>query len=292
MSDWGKGVNNNIGWGQGANNDIGWGSIYDKSNAGETLLSGSGFDPTYQAVIDYANSESLTLPNSTIQGLQNDFMVSINPFFSKLKELHLWAGESGLGGFKSIDFAKLNKADYYNSPSLLANGIKGNGNSSYVDLKFNYLTESQADSISMGYYSIDGTDGSLQTIIGASNPVENNTSYIVPNINNSSRIFIGANTENIQINNLTISVGGDDELISVSHNGTQIKLKRNEVSLGIVNKTGNPPNLSAYALARNFNGSVVTFSDTTLALTFHADELTASELGILSAATKTYLNEI
>ena len=44
MSDWGKGVINNIGWGQGADNDIGWGSIYDKSNAGETLLSGSGFE--------------------------------------------------------------------------------------------------------------------------------------------------------------------------------------------------------------------------------------------------------
>jgi surface protein len=42
MSNWGKGVNNDIGWGQGANNDIGWGSIYDKSNAGETLLSGGG----------------------------------------------------------------------------------------------------------------------------------------------------------------------------------------------------------------------------------------------------------
>ena len=42
MSDWGKGVNNDIGWGQGANNDIGWGSIYDKSYAGETLLSGGG----------------------------------------------------------------------------------------------------------------------------------------------------------------------------------------------------------------------------------------------------------
>jgi len=38
MSNWGKGVINNIGWGQGANNDIGWGSIYDKSNAGDTLL--------------------------------------------------------------------------------------------------------------------------------------------------------------------------------------------------------------------------------------------------------------
>ena len=42
MSDWGKGVNNDIGWGQGANNDIGWGSIYDKSYAGETLLGGGG----------------------------------------------------------------------------------------------------------------------------------------------------------------------------------------------------------------------------------------------------------
>ena len=42
MSNWGKGVINNIGWGQGANNDIGWGSIYDKSNAGETLLSSGG----------------------------------------------------------------------------------------------------------------------------------------------------------------------------------------------------------------------------------------------------------
>jgi len=38
MSDWGKGVNNDIGWGQGGTNDIGWGSIYDKSNSGLTLL--------------------------------------------------------------------------------------------------------------------------------------------------------------------------------------------------------------------------------------------------------------
>jgi hypothetical protein len=38
MSDWGKGVINNIGWGQGANNDIGWGSIYAISNSGDTLL--------------------------------------------------------------------------------------------------------------------------------------------------------------------------------------------------------------------------------------------------------------
>jgi len=44
MSDWGKGVINNIGWGQGGTNDIGYGSIYADSNAGETLLSGGGFE--------------------------------------------------------------------------------------------------------------------------------------------------------------------------------------------------------------------------------------------------------
>ena len=253
-------------------------------------LSGGGYNANYQSVIDFATSEGDTLPSSTIQGLQNDFMVSINPFFSKLKELHLWAGESGLGGFKSIDFARLNKADYYNSPSLLANGIKGNGNSSYVDLKFNYLTESQADSISMGYYSIDGTDGSLEAVMGAVN--SDNASYILVNLSNNKRFFAGVNSEFGGFQNTPLTIGGDDELISVSHNGTQIKLKRNEVSLAIENKDGNPPNLSAYALARNINGSPNTFSDTTLALTFHADELTASELGILSAATKTYLNSI
>jgi hypothetical protein len=61
MSDWGKGVINNIGWGQGANNDIGWGSIYDKSNAGETLLSsGGGIDPPNKMII-----ESVELTNDT-----------------------------------------------------------------------------------------------------------------------------------------------------------------------------------------------------------------------------------
>ena len=83
MSDWGKGVNNDIGWGQGADNNIGWGSIYNKSFSGDTLLGGgSGFDSDYQAVIDYANSESLTLPNDTIKLLQNDFAISINGFTS------------------------------------------------------------------------------------------------------------------------------------------------------------------------------------------------------------------
>jgi surface protein len=107
MSDWGKGVNNNIGWGQGADNNIGWGSIYDKSNAGETLLksdlnidafiievktdnAGTSNDNQFQftgAVGDYdvvakqndivvatfndlSNQETITLPSSGIYVLE------------------------------------------------------------------------------------------------------------------------------------------------------------------------------------------------------------------------------
>jgi hypothetical protein len=264
---------------------FGFGLQYSK------LSGGSVYNANYQAVIDYANSEEDTLPASNIRSFQNDFMISINPFFSKFTELHLWAGEAGLDGFKSIDFVRLNKADYYNSPSLLANGIKGNGTSSYVDLIFNYLTESQEDSITMGYYSIDGTDGGNSGVLGVYQIAGDKGSYIFPKTSNDS-IACGGNTNFELFQNIGLGLGGDTELISVSHNGTQLKLNRNDTSLGIVNKTGTRPNLSSYVLARNFDGSADNFTDTTLALTFHAEELTSSELLILSNATKTYLSEI
>jgi hypothetical protein len=68
MSNWGKGVINNIGWGQGANNDIGWGSIYDKSNAGETLLSGSGFEGMLNLFPNASLGLSLDLLDSDYTG--------------------------------------------------------------------------------------------------------------------------------------------------------------------------------------------------------------------------------
>jgi hypothetical protein len=66
MSDWGKGVINDIGWGQGANNDIGWGRIYDKSNAGETLLGGGGvFNNAF--IIEVKTDESGTSNSDQFQ---------------------------------------------------------------------------------------------------------------------------------------------------------------------------------------------------------------------------------
>jgi len=85
MSDWGKGVINNIGWGQGANNDIGWGSIYDKSNAGETLLSsGGGIDPQAQAQITRITNAGGTIEDQNVIDADIKFLKSIG-LFANLK---------------------------------------------------------------------------------------------------------------------------------------------------------------------------------------------------------------
>jgi hypothetical protein len=76
MSDWGKGVINNIGWGQGANNDIGWGSIYDKSNAGETLLSGGGvFNNAFTIEVKTDNAGTSNDNQFQFTGAEGDYDV-------------------------------------------------------------------------------------------------------------------------------------------------------------------------------------------------------------------------
>ena len=75
MSDWGKGVINNIGWGQGADNDIGWGSIYDKSNAGETLLSGGGNTDAFIIEVKTDNAGTSNDNQFQFTGGQGDYDV-------------------------------------------------------------------------------------------------------------------------------------------------------------------------------------------------------------------------
>ena len=80
MSDWGKGVNNDIGWGQGADNNIGWGSIYDKSYAGETLLLASQFDPQAQIQVDRITAAGGTIENQNVIDADIKFLKSIGLF--------------------------------------------------------------------------------------------------------------------------------------------------------------------------------------------------------------------
>ena len=138
MSDWGKGVNNNIGWGQSGTNDIGYGSIYAVSNSGLTLLLKDAFDPAYQAVLDFATSEGDTLPSANQQILQNNLLRALKTFgiWNKLDSFAMFATDGDVG-FSLICWKRLVKMTAVNSPTFTANeGFTGNGTSSRINSGF------------------------------------------------------------------------------------------------------------------------------------------------------------
>ena len=247
---------------------------------------GSDYNTNYQAVINYANSEGLTLPNSIIQNLQNDFAISINPFFSKFKELHFWSGEAGKSGFKSIDWARLNRADYYNSPTFLANGIKGNGTSSYADLNFDADAETTIDSLTFGFYAPnDITSGTNEAIMGGSNASVQGILFIKRD--NDRSIF--------SVNSNVITSGGEvnQGLISVSSDGSTATLREGSTTIRTETiNTQAKATQSVFLLARNIDGTSFQFSNDTISISFIADELTVTELGILETAIETFLSAI
>jgi len=266
--------------------------IYSVDEAGnEAILSDSSFDynANYKAVLNYADSESITLPNDTIKLLQNDFAISINPFFNKFAELHFFAGEAGKSGFKSIDWARLNKADYYNSPTFLARGVKGNGTSSYVDLLFDANTETTIDSLTFGFFAPDeivftGSDDSIMGSVGT-----NDSGILYRKRKDNFGIQVSCNSE---INNTSNKTTKD--LISVSSDGSTIILRRDENTQNTFTlDTQTQSTGSIILLGERKAGDVRQFTDGLISLSFITNtELTVSELGILSTAIKTYLNSI
>jgi len=119
MSDWGKGVNNNIGWGQGGTNDIGYGSIYAVSNSGLTLL----LKDNTAFTIEVKTDETGTSNNNQFQftGAEGDYDVVakqngvvIETFNNLSDEATITFASSGIydlevipkssNGFNRIDF--------------------------------------------------------------------------------------------------------------------------------------------------------------------------------------------
>jgi hypothetical protein len=170
MSDWGQGSkNNNIGWGQGAvNNSINWGSVHADSWAGDTdIVGGSSYDADYQAILDYATTQSYTLPSDSQKLLQNQLVIDLKDagIWSKLDTFANFATD-GSSDFALIDWKKLTQYTAVNSPSFTTNeGFKGNGTSSYIDTNFNAFLHGvnyQQDNASRGLYMfLAGGTGAL-----------------------------------------------------------------------------------------------------------------------------------
>ncbi len=108
---------------------------------GFTPISG-GFDPDYQAVLDYGTLQGYTLPSAGQQILQNQLVVDLKAggIWSKLDTFSVFATD-GDSDFALIDWIRLTDYTAVNSPTFTTNeGFNGNGTSSYIDSNFDIST--------------------------------------------------------------------------------------------------------------------------------------------------------
>ena len=207
MSDWGQGSkNNNIGWGQGAvNNSINWGSVHADSWAGDTdIVGGSSYDADYQAILDYATTQSYTLPSDGQKLLQNQLVIDLKAggIWSKLDTFANFATD-GSSDFALIDWKRLTQYTAVNSPSFTTNqGFKGNGTSSHIDTNFNAFNDGvqyTQDNASRGLYMFlaDGT-GALdgKAVAGINNMARTSTSF--QRINTTSGLNVSFSFDSVE----------------------------------------------------------------------------------------------
>jgi hypothetical protein len=97
------------------------------------------FDTDYQAVLNYATSQSYTLPSASQQILQNQLVLDLKAggIWSKLDTFAVFATD-GSSNFALIDWKRLSQYTAVNSPTFTTNvGFQSNGVSSFIDLNYN-----------------------------------------------------------------------------------------------------------------------------------------------------------
>ena len=220
---------------------------------------GGGFDTDYQAVLDFATSEGITLPSANQQILQNNVVLS-------LKDKGLWNKKDAFGLFATdgnVDFAlicwkRLIKMTAFNSPAFAENaGFTGNGTSSYIDTKFKSATDGVNFLLDDAGYSVNvgTTTPSGDVILGNSDVNEGGVrikqKFSADSELNSVSFPNGADYEN----------GGNLHIDRI--NSTQVVLKSedgiNTVTSNSTTLTSNPALI--FRLGGNYgNGNIKAFS--------------------------------
>jgi surface protein len=238
MSDWGKGVINNIGWGQGANNDIGWGSIYDKSNAGETLLSDlnidafiievdtakagtpsdqfqfTGAEGDYNVIAkqndivvatfnDLSNQETITLPSSGI------YVLEVIP--KEVNGFNRIAFDDGGDKDKIIDIKQWGdvvwssfQRTFWGCENMLVTATDIPNLSNVTDMSFMFVIASSANPDTTNWNVSNVTDMSF--MFAFANLVNPNTSnWDVNSVTNMGFMFRGTSSANPDTSNWDVS---------------------------------------------------------------------------------------
>jgi hypothetical protein len=155
------------------------------SAGNESELSESAFDPAYQAVLDFATSESYTLPTASQQIIGNALVIKLKSLgvWNKLGSLAMFA-TVGDDGFSLIDWKRLSKMTIEGSPVRTENeGWKGNGTDGAINSGFKLQDLTQFDlSNSLGSFggwafepkatfaaALCGDKGQINEIVGGGN---------------------------------------------------------------------------------------------------------------------------
>lgn len=129
------------------------------------------FSAEYQAILDYATTNSITHPSLSVKTAQNQLVLDLKSYslWSKLDSLNIFAcGDSALTGFMKIDWILLNSGTVVGGLTYSNDGISGNGTTQYFTTAFvhnfshtNYKQNSASKGVVISNYDGIGANGGI-----------------------------------------------------------------------------------------------------------------------------------
>jgi surface protein len=244
----------------------------------------------YQAVLDYATTQTYTLPTISQRNQQNLLLYNLKQdgIWSKLDTFAVFATD-GDSDFALIDWKRLSQYTEVNSPTFTTNaGFNGNGTSSYINSNFNPLSDSiymQTNDASFGMYiktagTITGRGHGNSAANGAGIYFNPNGTGAVRIWMNSGGVFSGDNFNRVGFYQIDRSSSLNVNYIK---NGVQIENTT-------IDSTFRPDG-NLYFLASLVGSSAGDFNDDQLSLVYAGSSLN-SEKANFNNAVNTYITSI
>lgn len=262
-----------------------------RATVGILSSSAGGFDADYQAVLDYATTQTYTLPSESQKTLQNQLVVDLKDagVWSKLDIFYVLATD-GDSDFASINWKDPNNFEIteVNSPNFTTNeGFQSNGTSSYLNTNYSPTTSS----------IVSNTNASMGTWY-----------YTGPNIQDNHGLRVGFNNSMFMINGLSSlrifsdSIVGDTVQLTsgyTHHDKTSSGTGYIRYNSQTKNYTGltdeTVPNLDAFICAVNNNGTPAFFSPSNypnMSLYYIGESFDISETIDVESAVNSYMTSI
>ena len=130
-----------------------------------TIAAAVSYDADYQAVLDYATTNAIALPDSAQQDLDNQLMIDLKATGKWVVcKAFLNLKGTATSSFKLIDWKRLVKYTDLGSPTWSSSGIKGNGVNAYIDLAWNF------EDIALGFNDVAIGFTLFDALVASDNP--------------------------------------------------------------------------------------------------------------------------